>query len=1117
MKVKNKYCVGIMMLAIMLLFGLSSVAEAVPNVAYTGTITIANDATTSEGIGGDIGITGTAMDLSAASTIELTCPSGLKFDTTVSLTVGITGSGSTIEYDNLGAAPTAAWNIAGTDKTKLIVTVTNVPSGTASITLKSVLKVLPTASAATQKLNLTGQKFNLITNGGTQNPYSLDIGAIKILQRPVIDSATLVSASAMDIHFDVDLNSTITVSTALGTAAKADDATGANTVFVVADGLGSAPDLDQSGTITLDADKKTVHVTGITTTGDGLNAGNTVVFNTIISGLILQNALGAVNAVDSAAGIPLNPSGSVITSVVIDTPPKYVGDSGDTFYTVNTFTATVNATTGATLKIRLVKGTTVGTASITWSGADVTSSSGGIGTMLMPPGGSTVVTCTLASNNLVLTLTKNSTCVVQASLDSFSTHQDTTSGDLIIDRTRPKIASVSSPDRFTIVGSFDEEVDGTTVVKERLIIGGVNAGVTKTGATLGSDKKAFTLTTGLLVASTTNTLAPTTSILDLAGNWADTTAKTFTTQGPKTDSTTITGLSASSAATGAMIVSNGDTINVTIAGPEGISSVKARVVNAADNSTTGVVSVTGTFTETAVGVYTGTVVMTSASSLVTAVKVQGTMDVFAQVTTSNEMLTVDNTAPKVSSATAVGNQAALLKFNEIMDATNLADKTKYLVNSIAPASAELRPTNDQVLLKFASPIIPAGTSVTIQVLTGQKDLTFIPLGTPNSATYNVPAADVTAPYIVSAVVATNGDLVVTFTDNSGSDAVDISTPAATSKTRVTLVTKGGTPAGGVVTNDPLNVKSTFRPYTPFTNGTDYLVAADVADLAGNLSADAKTFQVCGTPVASANPDTINPNSTSQVSVTGALGPFTAEVTENTTGGGSPIGPLSGGGPWMVTAGPGSNEPTEIVVKVTDQCSTRTHEVTITVNEVCVLTLKPTKSAVNGEKISVTASGGTAPYVYELTTVTPTGAAIDPLSGDYLAPAVAAGASAETETIMATDANGCSGTTTVKISTDAVAVTTTGSGTASVTITGPEGATCAIDDGVGTVTNCVYTSTEDGVGVVKVTVGTEWAKVVIRVEGGLCTVESPVPVQDVNMDGIVDVNDFKPVLDEILGL
>jgi hypothetical protein len=118
--------------------------------------------------------------------------------------------------------------------------------------------------------------------------------------------------------------------------------------------------------------------------------------------------------------------------------------------------------------------------------------------------------------------------------------------------------------------------------------------------------------------------------------------------------------------------------------------------------------------------------------------------------------------------------------------------------------------------------------------------------------------------------------------------------------------------------------------------------------------------------------------------------------------------------------------------------------------------------------------------------------------------------------MATDANGCSGTTTVKISTDAVAVTTTGSGTASVTISGGTGATFAIDDGVGAVTaGGVYTSTEDGVGVVKVTVGTEWAKVIIKVEGGICTVESPVMVQDVNMDGAVNINDLTPVIDKIL--
>jgi len=170
--------------------------------------------------------------------------------------------------------------------------------------------------------------------------------------------------------------------------------------------------------------------------------------------------------------------------------------------------------------------------------------------------------------------------------------------------------------------------------------------------------------------------------------------------------------------------------------------------------------------------------------------------------------------------------------------------------------------------------------------------------------------------------------------------------------------------------------------------------------------------------------------------------------------------------------------------------------------------------VNGEKISVAATGGVMPYVYDLVTTTPTGGSIDPLSGDYSVPK--AGATEVTETIRAIDTAGCLGTTTVKISTDTVAVTTTGSGTPFVVINGPVGSTYTIDDGVGTVTSGgVYSSAEDGIGIVKVSKGDEWAKVVIKVKNGICTVIEPTPVQDVNMDGTVDVNDLTPVIDWIL--
>ena len=324
------------------------------------------------------------------------------------------------------------------------------------------------------------------------------------------------------------------------------------------------------------------------------------------------------------------------------------------------------------------------------------------------------------------------------------------------------------------------------------------------------------------------------------------------------------------------------------------------------------------------------------------------------------------------------------------------------------------------------------------------------------------------------------------------------------------MTKDLNTVSGTITNDTANVACIFTPDSPFVPGT-YVINLEVADLAGNNALRNVSFTVLGPPTCTADPSPITIlGGTSTITASGGLPPYTAAITDDTTGGAT----LTGSGPWTLT--PGATQGSVTVTVSDSQTPARTCDVTVAYAP-CELTLSTTKSAVNGEKISVGATGGVLPYVYELTTATVTGAAIDPVSGDYLAPSVSGSTVAvETETIKATDANGCSGTTTVAISTDAVEITEiTGSGTDTVTITGPEGATCAIDDGVGTVTNCVYTSTEDGVGVVKVTNGTEWAKVIIKVEGGICTVESPVMVQDVNMDGAVNINDLTPVIDKIL--
>jgi hypothetical protein len=1133
MKVKNKNFVGIMMLAIMLLFGLSSTAKAAAVIAYSGTITIANNATQSVSLGGDITISGAAADMVSGSTVSIACPAGLRFDTNnvaININSNVTCTGFTVSVF------TGTGYVSGykTDGTEIKLNVTSSATGTikfagsGSVTEFAVLPTAATASAGT--LNVAGQTFTVTTNGGTTSPLAQSIGSISILEPPAIVSATLVSGTAADVLFSTNVLAT---STALG-ANAADDTTDGTPVFLITTGNGTATAITTvSGTSALDATNKALlHITGITGT---IYTGNNIAFQDP-SGKKITNALGAINGPATSPAVPINPANPIITSVVIGNAPKYTGDAATAdaaWNNVSTFTATVTATASSVVKVRVPNGT-VATTGITWTAtgtdASVKSDDGlGVGTMLMPSGGSTVVTATLSNNSLCATANTVITGTVQASLDNFLSSTSSTSGDLIIDRKQPVITGTpTSPSRYSMVGLFSEDIDSTTVVPTGFKLDGDNSlggadGANIVSVQLGSDKKTFTLTTNLLNNATNNKIAATTTIKDLAGNEALTTASSaFTTQGTASTKTSITGLGITSAAAGSMIISNSDTVSVTVEGPTGlVSSVKARLVN----GTTGVTltNFAGTFSEYGIGQYRGTIQAPNPIPTgTTSVKAQGTMD-SVQYTESSESLTVDNTAPTLTSAVGAGTTAALLTFSKEMHyaTSNLAITTtgNYKVNtSVTPTAAIFRSPN-QVVLQFAA--VTPGSTVTIDVNSlaapsGIQDLTFniVPdtgvIGV-DKATYTAPAADTVAPTILGVTVgADNKTVTATMTDAAGSAAVDISNDMTTTKTKVTQVLKGVVPQSGVITNNASAVQSIFTADTALANGTDYTVVVQATDLAANVATRTSTFTVCGDPVATATPATVAPGGTSTVSATGAVGPITAAITTDTSGGAT----ISGSGPWTVTAGPGSTVATTIVVTVTDACSGRTDDVTITVSAQCVLTVSATKSAVNGEKISVSASGGVLPYVYELTTATATGAAIDPVSGDYLAPSVS-GSTVETETIKATDANGCSGTTTVKITTDAVAVTTTGSGT-SVTISGGTGATFAIKDGVGAVTaGGVYTSTEDGVGIVRVTKGTETADVIIKVASGICTVESPVMVQDVNMDGSVGLGDLTPVIDKIL--
>ncbi|MCX5886497.1 MAG: hypothetical protein NT096_11425 [Proteobacteria bacterium] len=386
-----------------------------------------------------------------------------------------------------------------------------------------------------------------------------------------------------------------------------------------------------------------------------------------------------------------------------------------------------------------------------------------------------------------------------------------------------------------------------------------------------------------------------------------------------------------------------------------------------------------------------------------------------------------------------------------------------------------------------------------------------------SKTLTFAACDTQAPTIASTVVATGDTRVTVYvTDNSGTSAVDISETISSSNTKITSVTKGGVNQSGTITNDTTNVACIFTPNTPFTVGT-YVVNLTATDLAGNVGSLSTSFTVYESLSCSASPSMIE-EGTSTITASGGKSPYTAVVNSDTTGGATLT---TGSSPWTLT--PGATAGT-VAVRITDsQTPARTCDVSVTYTP-CILTVAATKSAANGEKISVAANDGTPPYVFELTTIAPTGAAIDPVSGDYLAPSVS-DSTVQTETILATDLHSCTGTTTVKIAASAITVTTevvadkvyfsVSSGTAASSM---EGVTVELLNSCGSVDSSgVYTapSGKNCVASVKISKGGEWAKVFIQVKEGILEVIEGIKVEDINMDTVVNVNDLTPVIDWIL--
>ena len=199
---------------VMLLCGLAATADAAVVVVDGGVaVTIANSATTSQQLGGDITINGTASDMGVGSTIAIICPSGLKFDSTnigVMATVTTSANFTVSAYNGSGYVS----GFSNDGKTMRVKVDAISGTGTSSISfagnVATGLAVIP-ANRLDTSIDTTGLTFTVVTNGITST-----VGTVNILKLPRILSATITDSAHFTIQFNCNINSNTAKSTALG-------------------------------------------------------------------------------------------------------------------------------------------------------------------------------------------------------------------------------------------------------------------------------------------------------------------------------------------------------------------------------------------------------------------------------------------------------------------------------------------------------------------------------------------------------------------------------------------------------------------------------------------------------------------------------------------------------------------------------------------------------------------------------------------------------------------------------------------------------------------------------------------------------------------------------------
>lgn len=201
----------------------------------------------------------------------------------------------------------------------------------------------------------------------------------------------------------------------------------------------------------------------------------------------------------------------------------------------------------------------------------------------------------------------------------------------------------------------------------------------------------------------------------------------------------------------------------------------------------------------------------------------------------------DVTPPSVLSVTPVANSASVstdisptVTFNENIDPATINSSTFTLKQGSSSVSGAITISGATATFNPAAALSP-GTSYTVSVTTGVKDISGNPMATLYSWSFTTAGTiDVTPPTVVSVTPAANSSTagtsvsaVVTFSENISSATVNSST--FTLKQGSTTVTGTITVSGSV---------ATFRPAIALSTGTSYTVSVTtgVKDLSGNAMA-----------------------------------------------------------------------------------------------------------------------------------------------------------------------------------------------------------------------------------------------------------------------------------------